>query len=211
MRNPEQYIWGQNLTNSDADTANPDVTTADLFRLPYTISDPTIEPPYSDPGSGGSIDATGSAHKGWALRLMPAQPLHDLEAEYVTTSPFLYQGVIYVSTFVPKVRPDDQTNIDQCAEFGYGKLYAFNPFTGAGMWPGDQQSIAMRGIKISGISAHRGRLYLSFEATPGAALHSQFRQLGPGVASGEALNPMEGQSTPEEEGIPFIQYWKEVF
>jgi hypothetical protein len=143
----------------------------------------------------------------------------ETKAEYVTTSPFLYYGVLYVSTFVPKPIPEDMASRDLCPEMGDAKFYALNPFTGKGKWPGGHQALAIPDTKISGISAHRGKLYLGIKPLkPGesAGLHLSMggRIIGEDgnlVRIDEPLDPPQVTMVTISSDIPYIQYWKETY
>jgi hypothetical protein len=214
LENPEQYIWGVDLTRTSGSATIP--TTDDLFPLDYVQDTPPIGGiTYGVPPEAVAIpDPLSPEYKGWALKLRPATP--ETKAEYVTTAPYLYYGVIYVSTFVPKPIPEDQANLALCPELGDAKFYAFEPFTGAGMWPGRLQALVLKDIKIAGLSSYNGRLYLGLKPLRAGAVENlpaalKGRQLAPNLIQMQSLNQPEVTIVTVSPDIPYIQYWRETY
>jgi type IV pilus assembly protein PilY1 len=224
LSNGVQFIFALNLKENqnlgDSPPSPPvslTLTTGNLVRLTYLSDD--IFPAYQEPGS--PVTAPANA-KGWFLKLRP-KIVHDTEpteAEYVTTAPFFYQGAIYVSTFVARTRqPDDD---EKCPELGDGKLYAFDPMTGGPIWSGGQQALVFNNIKIAGISAVGGRLFLGIKVLQGGALDGLHRHAdldgfktyaeGTTIAMKAPGDPPSGVGDPSVPyDIPILHYWKERF
>ncbi|MDR2137164.1 MAG: hypothetical protein LBO68_02635 [Synergistaceae bacterium] len=209
LENAEQYIWGHNLTR-----ASGNVTTSDLYPLPYVRE----TPPIGGISYGVAPEAFVGAnpadpdYKGWYLKLRPGTA--ETKPEYVTTAPYLYYGVLYVSTFVPKPIPADQADLALCPELGDAKLYALEPFTGTGMWPGRAQALVLKDIKISGISSFGGKLYFGLKPLkPGASenLPAPLKSISENMSNAEALNQPNIVMITASPDIPYIQYWKETY
>ncbi|MDR1379123.1 MAG: hypothetical protein LBJ36_08740 [Synergistaceae bacterium] len=211
LENPEQYIWGHDLTR-----ASGNVTTADFYSLPYMQDNPPIGGTnYGvEPNVFVGANPLDPDYKGWALKLRP--PTLETKAEYVTTAPYLYYGVLYVSTFVPKPIPKDQADLTLCPELGDGKLYAFEPFTGSGMWPGHLQALVLKDIKVAGMSSYNGKLYLGVKPLKAGALENlpallKGKQLAPNLMQMPSLNQPDVITLTVSPDIPYIQYWKETY
>jgi outer membrane protein assembly factor BamB len=193
------------------------ITTTDLVRLKYMKDD--LNPAWSGAEDGNQVSVPNDA-KGWRLQLRPKiiHPTEPTEAEYVTTPPAIYQGVLYVSTFVARTRqPDDD---EKCPELGDGKLYALEPMTGRGMWSDGKQALVFNNIKIAGISASGGKLFLGIKALQGGALealrhHSDlygFKAYAEGTAIAlTALGTADEGESNVPYNIPLLHYWKERF
>jgi hypothetical protein len=159
-------------------------------------------------------DPADPGYKGWALKLRPGT--QETKPEYVTTSPHLYYGVLYVSTFVPKPIPEDQSNLSLCPELGDAKLYALDPFTGTGRWPGKTQALVLKDVKVSGVSSFNGKLYLGLKPLKPGAIENLPMALG-GRNLSENLRMVDSLNQPEvvlvtvSPDIPYIQYWKETY
>jgi outer membrane protein assembly factor BamB len=211
LENPEQYIWGQDLTR-----ASGNVTTSDLYPLPYVKDTPPIGGfSYGvNPEAFVGANPADPDYKGWALKLRPGT--QETKPEYVTTSPHLYYGVLYVSTFVPKPIPEDQSNLSLCPELGDAKLYALDPFTGTGRWPGRTQALVLKDVKVSGVSSFNGKLYLGLKPLKPGAIENLPAALG-GKNLSENLRMIDSLNQPEvvlvtvSPDIPYIQYWKETY
>jgi hypothetical protein len=151
---------------------------------------------------------------GWVLRLRPK--FGNTEAEYVTASPFLFNQVLYVATFIPHAGTKSE---EVCANIGVGKLYALDPSTGHSLL--DVPAIVLDNIKIAGISGNpaENRLTLSIkELRPGAFRtirdnFSNFTDLGSGLVDVYAPAGRSGGdiNLSFEELIPHIQYWRESY
>jgi hypothetical protein len=214
LRNDEQYIFGLNLTRAMAEPSPASVS--DLVRLKYMKTNPDFIPSYGEEGAQAEV-LPGA--RGWALKLRPKLP-HDTlptDAEYVTASPFLYGGVVYVGTFIPRTRhPDDQ---EQCRDLGDGKLYALDPLTGASKWKGNEQALLFNNIKIVGLSASKGKLFIGIKALSPGALDDlkaskkfDFRSHGKGaILELSAADIPTVTKTSLEPEVPHLQYWREVF
>jgi outer membrane protein assembly factor BamB len=219
LTNDEQFIFGLRLTdNPNMDGTVTPIVTNDLTALKYMADG--IFPPWSGAQTGDQVDLPAGA-KGWHLKLRDkvVHATDPTDPEYVTTSPFLYQGVLMVSTFIPRTRhPDDA---EKCPELGDGKLYALDPITGKSAWPAGKQAVVFDNIKIAGISAVDGKLLLGVKPLRPGALDalaikgelSQFSVLAEGTAIslGALGTAGSGEPTGIEYDIPQLQYWKERF
>jgi Tfp pilus tip-associated adhesin PilY1 len=216
LRNDEQYIFALNL-DKITDTAGVETTT-DLTALNYMRNTSSALPAWVGEVSSPQVAVPADAF-GWRLKLRPKM-VGDTptDAEYVTTTPLLYGGVLYVSTFIPRTRHSDDQ--EQCRDIGEGRLYALDPVTGASKWDdGTQQSYAFDNVKIVGISAARGNLFLGIKALrPGSVeAFGQYEELR--HFRGHALNTIieiASASLPEGKPdltpiVPHLQYWREVF
>lgn len=215
LENDEQYIFGLNLNKVIG--KSPVATLADLVELKYLRASPDVVPSYGDTGSQVPVPA-GSY--GWTLKLRPkmTHPTEPTDAEYVTTSPFLYAGVLYVSTFIPKTRhPDD---LEKCPELGDSKFYALDPLTGAGKWTDGSQAKLFSNIKISGISASRGRLFIGIKVLRSGAVDNLkndedlkgLRKHGEAAIDIGAPGYVAPGSDPDVTPyLPHLQYWRESF
>ncbi|MDR1874790.1 MAG: hypothetical protein LBQ90_07260 [Synergistaceae bacterium] len=219
LTNAEQFIFGLNLTENPnlAGNADTPLSTTSLVALKYMAD--SIFPAWSGAETGDQVSVPTDA-KGWRLRLRP-QVIHATEPtnpEYVTTSPFLYQGVLYVSTFIARTRqPEDD---EKCPELGDSKLYALDPTTGKSAWTSGQQAVVFDNIKISGISAVNGRLFLGVKVLRSGALNALndksdiagFRTHADGTTIDIGAMGDAGASAPDVPyNIPLLQYWKERF
>jgi outer membrane protein assembly factor BamB len=186
-----------------------------LVSLKYLKSVPDMAPTW---GETGDQHPVLPQDRGWSLKLRPklAHPTDPTDAEYVVAPPFLYEGVLYVSTFIPHTRhPDDQ---EKCRDVGDGKLYALDPLTGVSQWKdGTEQALLFKEIKIVGISASGGNLFLGIKVLNPGALQSLPAEIwdytplarntvlkGPAVKKENFIPTL----TP---GIPHSQYWRESF
>jgi type IV pilus assembly protein PilY1 len=207
MKNPSQYVFALNTHKTSGD-----LTAADLFELPYV--EDSIEGTYGRP-----LDEFTPANAdawGWVLPLRPKTG--STEAEYVSTSPYLYSGVLYVSTFIPSPIPEDMANLELCPELGDSKIYALNPVTGEGKWEGGEQAVVLKNVKISGLSAFEQYVYVGFkpfnsEATlaPGEGVLRDYRLVGLEQNIGRFRAILEKFQMEEPAQAPQIQYWKEEF
>jgi hypothetical protein len=213
IKNPSQYVFALNTHKTSGD-----LTAEDLFELSYV--EDSIEGTYGKPQSklfsAGPIGEAPAGRAGWVLPLRPKTV--STEAEYVTTSPYLYSGVLYVSTFVPSPVPEDMTDPELCSELGDSKLYALNPLTGQGKWEGGKQAVVLKNVKISGLSAFGKYLYVGFKPfRSGAALNlgggalEDYRLIGPERNIGRFRAILEKFQMEEAAQVPHIQYWKEEF
>jgi hypothetical protein len=208
LTNAQQVIFGINRTVAP-ETAKLD----DLQRWPY-FSD-AINPAY-----GVAFNADGRALAenaiGWVLRLRPKMEdaSEPRDAEYMTADPYLYRGELYIATFVPHTRQAGQS--ETCPETGDAKLYAFNPLTGR---PRTQTKdhVLLRNIKIVGVSAREGRIYLGIQqqVNPNSWNDSNDidminkMQHSPGLVSFQY--PDTGSVEPPNitPDIPHLHYWRE--
>jgi hypothetical protein len=211
LTNAQQVIFGINRTIAP-DTAKLN----DLQHWPY-FSD-ALSPSYS---AAVPFDADGRALAenaiGWVLRLRPKMEdaSEPRDAEYMTADPYLYRGELYIATFVPHTRQAGQS--ETCPETGDAKLYTFNPLTGK---PHTQNKdhVLLRDIKITGISAREGHVYLGIQqqVNPNSWNDNNDPDMTnkallaggtigrfdfPGTGSVEAPN-----ITPD---IPHLHYWRE--
>ncbi|MDR3230981.1 MAG: hypothetical protein LBT65_06050 [Synergistaceae bacterium] len=215
LKNEEQYIFGLNLKKLEEMSSV--ATTSDLVALKYLKTDPESNPPYGE--SGDQVKVTEGDY-GWFLKLRPKLTHATLptEAEYVTTSPTLYNGTLYVSTFIPRTRlPNNQ---EQCMELGDSRMYALDPLTGASKWPDGGQAHLYRNVKIAGISASGGSLFMGIkELKPGAlnGLHAYDEVSGGKIHARNTVLEIpipveETRGTPQlAPVVPHVQYWREVY
>jgi outer membrane protein assembly factor BamB len=214
LKNDEQYIFALNLGQVEKRTSPP--TTSDLISLKYLL-DPGYIPSY-----GVSEDQTPvpTDALGWSLKLRPKMD-HDrrpTDAEYVTSAPFLSGGVLYVSTFIPRTRkPGTQ---EHCEALGDGRFYALDPMTGVSKWKNGQQALLFADVKIVGISASQGSLFLGVRELQKGALellrgYEELKDLNV-LAEGTVLQipAIATDSAPDvslERVVPHLQYWREFF
>ena len=213
MTNPAQYILAL-----DTSKASGDVNTNTPGMVPLVYVQDDIESTYGKPlSSFVPVNSNSPDFKGWYLQLRPQTATTN--AEYVTTAPYLYSDVLYVSTFVPKPQPIDATNKTLCPEMGDSKIYALNPLTGEGMWTNKKQAIVLRNIKISGMSAFGGKLYIGLKPFKYGALNNLPADIITAKRIGSEGNllqfvPVNLPSPPPPPGninVPYMQYWKEAF
>ncbi|MDR1874954.1 MAG: hypothetical protein LBQ90_08105, partial [Synergistaceae bacterium] len=226
IHNDEQYIFGLHTKNPNAqvktdlsypsgNTSAP-VTLSDLTSLKYMKTVPAITPAWSGEVSEDQVPV---GPDGWKLRLRPKidDPHQPTEAEYITAEPFFQDGFLYVATFIPFTElPTDQ---ERCRDIGFGKLYALDPDTGKSGWKGGQ-AYTFRNIKIVGISAARGNLFMGiktlrsgaleafaqYEETKNYVLHAENSIVE--IHSAGSSGPSLPDIPPE---IPHLQYWREIF
>jgi hypothetical protein len=176
---------------------------------------PSYGVPY-DPDLRPQQIASDAHGYGWVLRLRPKinDATNPREAEYMTTAPYFYRGELYVATFIPRTRLAGQS--ETCPEVGDAKLYILNPITGKSRLSG-KDHILLRDIKIVGISARKGFLYLGIQqqVNPNSWNNNDDvdmvdRALLMGGTMGrlsiptESINP--ANLTPN---IPYLHYWRE--
>lgn len=209
MENPEQYIVG---VNTDRLSGEVNTYSKGMFELNYERDD--IEGSYGSDGSN-SANTDAPDFKGWFMKLRP--PTETTGQEYVTTSPYLYNGVLFVSTFIPK--PPLGGDASMCDRVGDSKLYAFNPSTGAGLWNG-RRAVVLKNVKIAGMSAFNGQLYIgvkpfSEDALDGGNLPEEVRDGAEVVDEAKTLLRIDAPSTrgdlPWDIRVPYLHYWKDVF
>lgn len=211
--NNQQFIFALNTAK-----APTTATTDNLFSLKYMQTTLESVPNYGAKITDGESTAPASA-VGWYLRLRPkiTDNSFPTDPEYVTTSPFLYGGVLYVSTFIPRTRnPND---IDKCPELGDSKIYAFDPTTGKGKWK-EGQALLIKNVKISGISALNNRIFYGVKELKSGSLeqmkqYNAFENLGiyaeRTVVEGIPAVPISDSDLSGPYNVPRLQYWREVF
>ena len=227
LANDEQYIFALNLTNHPAyDMNSPSFDAfairglADLTALEHRGDAETAAATQRQPLVGPY---------GWRLRLQPPVICPDLPlgAEYVTAPPFLYRGALFIATFVPQVWQNDMQ--ERCVDTGFARLYMLDPTTGNSMWRGEvdgggmvRQALEFDNIKITGITASRGNIFLGLRPMmPGAvsmALHryaainplnsrvhgdGEYLEIDPGLPNQEEIDL--------EPNIPHHMFLREVF
>jgi len=220
LRNDEQYIFALRLNNHPAysDSRAAPLTLAALggVEREQDADDP------SDPedNTGPFI---GVNDYGWRMRLRPQVAGEEpRDPEYVSVTPFLFDGVLLVATFTPHtwIPGGDR---ERCAATGDGRLYALDPATGASMWRNGAQSLRFRDTKIVGLSIFRGNLFVAVEemATGAASLAfsaheetSEFSAHGSGVFELQAgvirRPPPPGNGDNEwEPNRPHQLFWRE--
>jgi outer membrane protein assembly factor BamB len=217
--NPEQFIFALNRDANPTMIGGSPVplATSQLVALKYMKDG--LYPPNPEAAGGEQVTVQSDAY-GWYLKLRGkvSHGTDPTDPEYVTTAPFLYQGVLYVSTFVPRTRqPYDN---EKCPELGDGKLYALDPLTGKSMWQGGQQALVFENIKISGISASMGKLFLGVKVLKGGALNQlkhiselgEFQIYAEGqYIAFDALGEPPTLKPDVQYNVPHLQYWKERF
>jgi hypothetical protein len=217
IANPEQFIFALNLgVNPTMLSGAPArLTTRELTGLTYMRD--TLFPSYGLDEDQATVSAGAY---GWYLKLRPkiSHSTEPTEPEYVTTSPFLYQGVLYVSTFIPRTR--QPYSDEKCEGLGDGKLYAFDPLTGKPMWK-NGQALVFNDIKISGVSASVGKMFLGVKVLRNDALARLKQQTvelkdfkihadGQYLSFGALGEP--GGGVPDVVyDVPHMEYWKETF
>jgi len=220
LENDEDYIFGAKITEQMLNmTEATAFTTTDLTKINYMAD--TIQPLYNPTlHNSGGVDEVDSSARGWRIMLRPPVPHVNFptEAEYVTTSPFLQDGVLYVSTYIERTRNPSE---EKCPEIGDARLYALDPMTGRPKWNSGSQAVVLSNIKISGISSGKdGYLYLAIkELKPGAwraAVASNPDDLGDVEDAGIGLKMIKGMGTAKIDAdvpydVPLLQYWKEKF
>lgn len=213
LTNAEQFIFGFNLTKTSGD-ASLETTSPGMEAMKYQQDG--LVPPYGVTLTASDNVFNADVMKGWYLKLRPR--MTNTLAEYVTTSPYLYHGILYVSTFIPSVR--DINAFDYCPNLGHSKLYALDPLTGMGMWGTDsqgvgQQALVLQDIKIAGIAAMGGKLYIALKPLKGTAMDNLPSRLTPlggsPLAVLDELNPVFEVSHDIKPDVPYIQYWRESF
>ena len=208
IENPAHYVLGFNQSVVlDKHNGFADLSTPGMEELTYEVDS-------IDPGHGIAskditpVDDTDPDYLGWYLPLRPAAG--DLLAEYVTTSPFLYGGVLYFSTFTPRATTGDTAEI--CPLLGDAKLYAVDPSTGTGAWNGSR-ALVVRDAKIVGMTASDGKLYLGirrFNDNQSEAEAAGFKEITPSVWEKEGAGRGDGAPSFQKDK-PFVHYWKENF
>ncbi|MDR1731346.1 MAG: hypothetical protein LBR61_04560 [Synergistaceae bacterium] len=216
MENPEQYIFGVNLTSAPRSTV-----TSDLYQRPYVKDSLPGNPPGAINPGDEPEPTLAQVQNGWALKLRPATDV--TKAEYVTVPPFLYLGVLYVATFVPKPIPEEMASRDLCPELGDAKVYALSPFTGKGLWPGRNASdptrpaVVLEGKKLSGATAKGGNIFFSVQDTSGSGVSGEFNDVysqegeKTQLAVGEGVGHIITRVITVSPDIPYLQYWKETY
>jgi hypothetical protein len=216
LRNDEQYIFGLNMTKVEKEKGPP-VATSNLVSLKYLKSDPEYFPPYGETGDQVPVPADAF---GWSLKLRPKinHNTRPTDAEYVTSAPLLSGGVLYAATFIPRTRkPGTQ---EQCEALGDSRLYALDPLTGAGKWKDGKQALLFANIKLVGISASQGNLFLGVRVLEQDALevlrtYEDIQDLKILAQNTIVQIPaIETEPVPDiglERVIPHLQYWREFF
>ena len=225
LTNDEQYIFALNLLNHPAfndsqlaPTHTPR-TLADLGAVRREHDTTDSLDPVDNSASVAAFNA-GPNHYGWRLRLRPRVPdiNEPREAEYVSVTPILHNGVLYVATFTPHAWSPGGDR-ERCAATGDGRLYALNPATGASMWTCGSQSLRFRDVKIVGISTFRGNLFIGVEERVFGATARAFAQhddtadaIIHGYGVGEIVEP-PGYNPPINPNwefyVPHMQFWRE--
>ncbi|MDR1978471.1 MAG: hypothetical protein LBQ42_07040 [Synergistaceae bacterium] len=217
LTNEQQFIFAINLTK-----APNNAKLADLNQWTYFNDglSPSYGSPYDVVNKGVQQTLTSAVEgKGWALRLRPKMndPDDPRDAEYATTTPYFFNGELYIATFVPRTRLADQS--ETCPEVGDAKLYIINPLTGKSRLT-NKNYILLRNIKVTGINVSKtGRLFLgiqqqlnpnSWNEVDDVDLLNKSLEAGGGVGSGDLPptgNPVNLPNiTPN---IPHLHYWRE--
>jgi type IV pilus assembly protein PilY1 len=218
--NAQNYIFGFNLTKTSGDA---ELTIADpgMKALKYIKDESPSLPPFGSPRNAGDNRLDPAAAKGWYLPLRPALSAGRVNnlPEYVTTPPLLRAGILYVSTFIPRVKTSNED--EACPDAGYSKIYALDPLTGSGRWKdlkGSAQAVLIGNIKITGMAIQGSRMYVAVKPLNASAL----KNLPPQVSGNRYILPDEtlwSFELPEEEvqasptidtNTPYIQYWRDM-
>jgi Tfp pilus tip-associated adhesin PilY1 len=217
--NVQNYIFAFNQTKTESFSS---VTLADLTPLEYAKDDHPYLPDYGVTSADNNLEP-GNIN-GWYLALRPAQSMIDAgttvgtRPEYVTTPPYLYNGVLYVTTFIPMVRGTDEYEV--CPNLGHAKFYAIDPLTGKGKWKNGGQALVLTDIKVTGIAAAGGRLFFGIQALSGTAINQlettmAKQEVSLQVAPNGSMFSIKGLSSPPVESTlspeqPYIQYWRDI-
>jgi type IV pilus assembly protein PilY1 len=218
--NAQNYIFGFNLTKTSGDKSL-NIADSRMKKLKYIRDESSSLPPFGTPRSAGDNKLDPSAIKGWYLPLRPALSTGKVETfpEYVTTPPLLRGGILYVSTFIPRVKKSDEG--EACPDAGYSKLYALDPLTGAGRWKNSgrsAQSVLIGNIKIAGLTIQGNRMYVAVKPLSASALKNLPSEVSGNryVAPDDTLwsfelPPEEAQASPTiDTNTPYIQYWRDI-
>jgi type IV pilus assembly protein PilY1 len=215
--NAQNYIFSFNLTKTSADAVLT-IADPDMKQLKYARDVTTLLPPFGDTLVSGDNEFNSTAIKGWYLPLRPQQAVADIGTlpEYVTTSPYLYSGVLYVTTFIPRVKMTNDYDI--CRDLGHSKLYAFDPLRGRGEWGNGVQSVIIKDAKITGMTAMNGRMYVAIKALKPTALEELPSQMSTNtfifpdktMFSFGALKYGEFVPPTVSVDVPYVQYWRDI-
>jgi Tfp pilus tip-associated adhesin PilY1 len=220
--NAQNYVFGFNLQKT-FDDSELTIASPGMEKLKYAKDNTPLLPPFGDVLASGDNSLNPAAIKGWYLPLRPAQSTGNMGTmpEYVTTSPYLYHGTLYFTTFVPRVRMENEYDI--CPDLGHAKIYAMDPETGKGQWTDGNgnkgvQSIIVRDVKITGMTALSGRMYVGVKTLKSTALEdlpsqvSENRYVFPDKTmwSFGALNYTEEEPPTFNPNTPYIQYWRDM-
>jgi hypothetical protein len=220
--NVQNYIFAFNQTKTENFT---EVTLADLTPLKYAKDNHPSLPDYGVTLAPDDNKLVPQNINGWYLALRPSQSMIDsgttvgTRPEYVTTPPYLYNGVLYVTTFIPRVRGTDEYEV--CPDLGHSKFYAIDPLSGKGKWKGDGQALVLTDIKVTGIASAGGRLFFGIQALSGTALDALQATMGNQdvelhISPDGSMFSIRGLSDPPVESTlspeqPYIQYWRDIY
>ena len=210
ISNPEQYVVGVRQTSL---TGNEDSNSSGMQQLNYEADEidgyhTTTHKDVADIGASGFI--------GWKMMLRPTLDDAKRGMEYVTTAPFIFEGMLFFSTFTPKTTAGD--NAEVCPELGDAKIYRMNPITGTGMWNDGKRGATIKNFKIAGMTAVNGRLNVAGAATDGEVTKDELSanisditdiyddgaggRPGLGIDLGDVPNRIPAKT-------PFVHYWIE--
>ena len=188
VHNDQQFIFClqlERLTGKE--------TTKDLVAL----TDRDINTVWNDPGQ------LSSDQKGWALKLK-AEDKHD-EAEFVTTSPFFYDGKLIVTSYTPEKISQDVCIV---SERGIGRIYTLDVDTGRSL----AKPVSLKNVKVTGVTGVRGRILFSAEEKRSGAMkeaaekNPELRLLGDNLAE---MRLARDGDLPLRNGVPYLDYWRD--
>ena len=210
ISNPEQYVVGVRQTSLNG---IQDSNSHGMQQLNYEADDidgyhTNIHEDTANIGAPGFI--------GWKMMMRPALDDAKLGMEYVTTAPFIFEGMLFFSTFTPRVTAGDSAEV--CPQLGDAKIYRMNPITGAGMWSDGRRGATIKNFKVAGMSAGNGSLNVAGAATDGEVTEDELSENikgqtnilddgaggRPGLRIGLGSVPLD---IPPK--TPFVHYWIE--
>ena len=161
------------------------------------LTDRDINTVWNDPGQ------LSSDQKGWALKLK-AEDKHD-EAEFVTTSPFFYDGKLIVTSYTPEKISQDVCIV---SERGIGRIYTLDVDTGRSL----AKPVSLKNVKVTGVTGVRGRILFSAEEKRSGAMkeaaekNPELRLLGDNLAE---MRLARDGDLPLRNGVPYLGYWRD--
>jgi type IV pilus assembly protein PilY1 len=205
ISNDRQYIFGFNSKISD----DVSLTKEDLYAVAPTSDSSFL---------GDATSVSQGKRAGWYMPLQQRNAASKKEAEYASTPPLLINGALLIATFIPTIEDVD----DQCQVGGTSRLYVVDAATSKGLWDKTtvKRYVELSGIKISGLTSSRGKLFLGIkELNPGfdpstvegGILKNSLKRGGvlvfdlpEGIGSGGST----GSVLPDKQKV---QYWREIF
>ena len=205
ISNDRQYIFG--FSSKSGESAS--LTKEDLY---------VVDPVNDSAFLGDATSVSQKKQAGWYMPLQQKNTGAKKEAEYASTPPLLVSGALLIATFIPTI--EDVT--DQCQVGGTSRLYICDAATSKGLWgkTTSKRYVEFSGIKISGLTSSRGKLFLGIkELNPGFApsiveggiLKNSLKRGGLLVfdlPEGIGSSGSTGGALPEKQKV---QYWREIF